>query len=269
MSAPSPPAAVITGAAHGLGRALAFALAKRGFALALIDTDATALAQVHEQLRTTTSCTTHAADVADQAAVQQAHADILAAHGRVDWLINNAAVSMTVPFAASSTADMQRLMAVNYWGTVHACRQFLPDLHRRTDAHLVHIISGFALLGFPNKTAYAASKAAVMGFTQALRTELHGSHVRTSLVLPPAMGTDILRSGPHLGEAGLTAEQRFLQRHGMAVDRVAERIVRCASKGRPRIVIGRSTWWLDRAARLFPSAVHTAIGRRKGRNGFW
>lgn len=258
---------VITGAANGLGAALAGAFAKRGYALALIDTDAAGLERVRNTLLGT-HCSTHVVDIADEHAVAAAHTTIIAEHGCADLVINNAAVSMSVPFEASSTDDMKRLFAVNYWGTVHLCRQFLPDLRRRKKAHLVNIISGFAVLGFPGKTAYGPSKAAVLGFSQALRTELAGPSVHVSVVIPPPMVTRILGSGPHASEEKRAAEQRFIARNAMDVDKVAERIARRVLKGDPRIVIGASMFWADLAARLFPSTVHRMIGKRKDRFDF-
>ncbi|MBS1583587.1 MAG: SDR family NAD(P)-dependent oxidoreductase [Bacteroidetes bacterium] len=261
--------AVITGAANGLGRALALTLAGRGHTLALVDTDAAGLERLREALGSTAArCTVHPADIADEQAVAAAHAAIVAQHRQVDLLINNAAISISRPFLMADAADMERVLAVNLGGTVRMCRHFLPDLRRSTDARLVNIISAFALLGFPGKTAYASSKAAVMGFTQALRTELGGPSLRVSLVIPPPMATGFLDSGAHLSEAKRAAEQAFVREHAMGVDDVAARIVRRVLKGDPRIVIGPAMFWADLAVRLFPSTTHRVLGRWKHRFRF-
>ena len=269
MTNPATQVAVITGAANGLGKALAFALHRRGYHLALIDIDRAGLELLLTALPPAAAVVSlHPTDVAQEAEVAQACADILRRHGRVDLLINNAGISISHPFAGLPAADFQRLMAVNFWGTVHCTRAFLPALLERPSSHLINIISGFAVSGFPGKTAYGASKGAILAFSNALQIELQGSSLRLSVVIPPPMPTAIVRRGLHHSAAGQAREDLFLQNRGWAPERVAERLLRQALAGRYRIVIGRLMWGMDLAARIFPSLTQRLLGRYKDRLDF-
>jgi short-subunit dehydrogenase len=211
----------------------------------------------------------HSIDIAEEPAVERLAAEVLAAHGRVDWLINNAAVSISQPFAQLQLADLRRLFEVNYWGTVYCTKYLLPHLLAGEESRLVNIASGFALMGFPGKTSYGSSKGAITSFSYALRTELAGTGVRVCLVIPPPMSTGIVEKGLHIDETKRAAEMRFLKKYGMPADRVAARILRKAKKGRFRIIIDAHTYFIDAMTRLFPTWVHGMIGRRRGDIDFY
>lgn len=149
---------VITGAARGLGAALARGVAARGARVAGVDRDT----QVIETMRALgAQHTAHVTDVADRAAMAALATEIATAHGHVDVLVNNAGVTVAGRFDEVPYEDLAWLMGVNFWGVVHGCRAFLPHLRRQPEAHILNVVSSFAWLGFPGKSAYAASKAAV------------------------------------------------------------------------------------------------------------
>ena len=142
--------AVVTGSAGGLGQALARELHRRGCHLALLDIDYQGLVALKDALETgERRITIHPTDVAREQDVLSARADILALHGRVDILINNAGISISRAFGRMSLPDYKRLFDVNFWGTVYCTRHFLPELQQQPDGHLVNIVSDFALMGFP------------------------------------------------------------------------------------------------------------------------
>ena len=174
--------AVITGAASGIGRALAVQLAQAGAQLALADVNEAALQETAQLVPT--KCTTHRVDVSDEARMQAFVAEVTAAHGRANLVINNAGVALYGTVEQLSTTDIAWLMGVNFWGVVYGTKYFLPVLQQQPAAHLVNISSIFGIVGFPGQSAYNASKFAVRGFTEALRHELTGSHVRVSCVHP-------------------------------------------------------------------------------------
>lgn len=256
--------AVVTGAANGLGRALAIELHRQGCHLALIDRDGEALAALLGALgRAGPRVTTHCLDVSDEQAVAQARSDILAAHTGVDLLINNAGISISRRFAEMEPDDFSRVMAVNFWGAVHCTRHFLPDLRSRPGSRLANITSDFALLGFPGKTAYGASKGALSSFTLSLQTEFGDRSPAVCLVIPPPMDTGLVRNNPHSSAAAHALEVDFLHRHGMPLPRAAACIVRGIRRGRRRMVIGAMMYWIDLCSRLFPSALGWWIGRNR------
>ena len=261
--------AVITGAARGLGRALALEFYSRGFHLALLDIDGEGL----EALRQTLSggdrhVTIHHADISKEEDVVSARLDILQQHQRIDLLINNAGVSISQPFEDMTQADFRWLFEINFWGMIHCTRHFLPDLRKAGGSHLVNIVSGFALMGFPGKTAYASSKSAITGFTHSLKTELAGSKVRISLVIPPPLQTGIVQAGKHISGEKRAAEAAFLAKNGMPLPKAASVIAGQVLKGNYRIVVGGKTRLTDLAARLFPTALHRLIGKYKKRFRF-
>jgi short-subunit dehydrogenase len=261
--------AVITGAANGLGKALALEYFARGFDLALLDVDLKGL----ETLRTTLSgqgqvISIHHTDISKEEQVIAARRHILEQHRGIDILINNAGVSISQPFDLVSMDDFRWLFDINFWGTVYCTRHFLKDLDKDSPTNIVNIISAFALLGFPGKSCYAASKAAIMGFTNVLHTELAGSNIRLSLVIPPPLNTRIVMTGPHIDEGHREREAAFLARNGMDLSKAAHSIASQVAKGKYRIMVGTKTAVVDLLSRALPTTMLQYIGRNKQRWDF-
>jgi short-subunit dehydrogenase len=261
--------AIITGSANGLGKALAIELYKQGCHLALIDIDFIGLQKLKAGLqKENQTITIYKTDISKEEEVIAVRQKIMDEHGHIDILINNAAISISQPFDMIDLTDYKRLMDVNFWGTVYCSKYFLDDLKQREDSRLVNIISDFALMGFPGKTTYASSKSAVMGFTNCLKTELKGTGIQVCLVIPPPIDTNIVSSGKHIDEVKRQNEINFLKRNGMPIDKAAQKIVSKIMNGKYRIVIGAMMFWIDVASRLFPTTVHSLIGKNKKRFDF-
>ena len=157
--------AVVTGAASGIGRAIAGSLAQRGCHLALADIDDDGLAREVERLAATgVRVTRHHLDVADRTAVAAFPAQVAAGHPGVDILVNNAGVALGGTFEQVAEDDFEWLFGINFFGVVRMTRAFLPLLHSSDDARIVNISSIFGIIAPPGNTAYAASKYAVRGF---------------------------------------------------------------------------------------------------------
>ena len=262
-------AAVVTGSARGLLKALATELFRQGCNLALLDIDLNGL----EELKTTLPSdrqivTIHKADISREQEIISARAEVLAQHRQINVLINNAGVSISQPFDQVGLADFQRLFDINFWGTIYCSKHFLPDLKLQPRSRLVNIISDFALMGFPGKSAYGSSKSAVMGFTNALRTELAGTNVRVSLVRPPPLNTGLIMSSKHIDEQKRKNEAAFLAKKSMSLDKAARKIISKVKTGKFRIVIGSMMFWIDLASRVFPTAVHRMVGKSKKKFDF-
>ena len=182
---------VITGAASGIGEALAHALAAQGARLLLADVHAERLDHVAAALRERgADCLTQVCDVADAAAVQALADTAMRAWGGAHAVVNNAGVGLVAPVHSLALEDAHWLMNINFWGVVHGCRAFMPQLQARAgrheDAVIVNISSIFAMVSMPTQSIYNASKAAVRGFSDALREELRDSGVRVLCVHPAA-----------------------------------------------------------------------------------
>src|SRR3954469_19721045 len=187
--------AAITGAGSGIGRALARELAARGTHLALSDIDDVGLAE------TVTLCegagvkvTSQRVDVADRDAVYAWADQVVADHGTVNFIFNNAGVALGATVEAMSYTDFEWLMGINFWGVVHGTKAFLPHLRASGEGHVVNMSSVFGLISVPAQSAYNASKFAVRGFTDALRMELdaEGSAVSATTVHPGGVKTNII-----------------------------------------------------------------------------
>ncbi len=167
--------AVVTGAGSGIGRALAQRLSAVGSALAIADIDEKGLAETAASLATTQALlSTHVLDVSDEAAVKGFAEEVVARHGRVTLLINNAGVALHGTFEEISLDDLRWLMGINFWGIVHGVKYFLPDLKQQPRAHIVNLSSVFGIIAPVGQSAYSASKFAVRGFTESsARTGRH------------------------------------------------------------------------------------------------
>jgi short-subunit dehydrogenase len=258
--------AVITGAAGGIGRGIALELARRGCGLALVDVDADGLAETQRLAGGRASL--HQTDVSDRAAMAALPDAVRAAHGGMQVLINNAGVSVAAPVAALALDDLEWLMGVNFWGTVHACKFFLPELLAQPAARIGTVLSDFALFSLPTKSAYCASKFALRGFCEALRAELIDSGVRLTCAYPGPVDTGLVARGRAWDADKQALEAAFVAERALPVETVARRIVAAVERGRPRVLIGRETWAIDLAMRLMPAATGTLVGRFRRRVPF-
>lgn len=262
--------AMVTGAASGIGRAIAVSLATRGCHLALADVNADGLTETARLVRRDgLRVSTHRLDVADRAAVA-AFPDVVAAeHPGVDLLVNNAGVAVGGTFAQVSEADFEWLFEINFWGVVRLTRAFLPVLRRSDDARIVNLSSVFGLVAPAGQVAYAASKFAVRGFSEGLRHELARTTVGVTVVHPGGVATAISDSARV--PAGVPAAE--VERRRAAIKRqlrlpaaeAGELIVRGIERRRGRVLVGRDAAVLSLLARLAPARYWSLLSGRLGR----
>ena len=196
---------VVTGAGDGMGRQVALELARRGAAVAAVDRNEPGLAETAGLIGTTgAAVSTHVADVTDEDAVAALPGRVIDAHGRIDGLINIAGIiHRFAPFTELSAAETDRIMAVNFTGTVSMCRAFLPILLRRPEANLTNMSSLSALLPFAGQTFYGASKGAVKQFSEGLYAELSDTDVHVVTLFPGNISTNLTgNSGVEMIDAG-------------------------------------------------------------------
>ncbi|WP_316203954.1 SDR family NAD(P)-dependent oxidoreductase [Bradyrhizobium sp. SZCCHNS3051] len=262
--------AAVTGAASGIGRALAQELAARGCDLALADRDEAGLASLAAELTASgRKVTTHRLDVSDVAAVTQFAVDATRAHPGLNIVVNNAGVALFGSFAEIDQAEMEWLFNINFWGVVHGTRAFLPHLSRQREAHVVNLSSIFGIIAPPGQSAYAAAKFAVRGFSESLRHELTaaGSPVRLSVVHPGGIATAIARNA-RAGQ-GMTDNARRVQ----AIERferlartsprdAALRIIEGIERNEPRILIGGDARFMDLLQRFMPGTYWRVMAKR-------
>jgi len=252
--------AVVTGAASGIGKAIALALADRGCRLALVDLDEAGLRELQGALPGR-AISLHVTDVAERQQMERLPGEVVAVHGAVHLLVNNAGVSLAGPLEAVSLDDLEWIVGVNFWGTVYGCRLFLPHLRRQNAAHIVNILSDFAILGFPTKTAYCATKFGVRGFSEALRAELHRTGVGVTCVYPGPADTNIARKGRAVDSEKQALEARFLAERGIPLEVIAARTLTGVDRNAARVLIGRETYAFDLVKRLAPEWADRMVAR--------
>ena len=271
MTTISGSAAAITGAASGIGRALALELAARGCDVAVADVNEAGLASLADEIKRThqRKVSVHRLDVSQPAQIEEFAKAAIASHPKLNIVVNNAGVALFGQFHEIDQSQIDWLMNINFWGVVHGTRAFLPHLQTRSEAHVVNVSSIFGIIAPAGQTAYAAAKFAVRGFSEALRHELqtNKSKVTLSVVHPGGVATSIA-SNARMG-TGVTDNLRRTE----AIDRFAEaakttprdaalRIIRGIEKNEPRILIGSDARRLDLLQRFKPGTYWATLARR-------
>ncbi len=259
--------AVVTGAAGGIGRAIATSLARRGCNLALADINDDALAQTSAEIAAPgVRISQYHLDVSDRDAVAAFPDRVTADHPGVDVLVNNAGVALAGTFEQVSEADFEWLFGINFWGVVRMTRAFLPLLHLSDDARIVNLSSIFGMIAPPGNTAYSASKFAVRGFSESLRHELGKTRIGVTVVHPGGVATSIVRSArmpktnsPEEDEARRKSFEAILT---LPPAIAGETIVRGVENRKARILVGSDAKVLALIERLMPVNYWNLLRRR-------
>lgn len=261
---------VITGAASGIGRALAILMARKGVAgIAISDVNQVGLNETAASIRElNVPVSAHVVDVSKFDEVRKFADDVMAVHGSVTHLVNNAGVGLIGTFEQISIEDFEWLMSINFWGVVYGCKVFLPILRQQEAAHIVNVSSVFGLIAPEEQSAYSASKFAIRGFTESLRHELAGSKISVSSVHPGGIKTNIARNS----RVGESTPADWKQQGTKFFDKVAkttpeeaaQAILAGISTNNPRILIGKDAFAISMISRLFPRKYLRALERISG-----
>ncbi len=262
--------AAITGAGSGIGRALAVELARAGTHLALSDVDEVGLAEtVTKAEGFGVKVTAARVDVADREAVERWADEVVADHGQVNLVFNNAGVALGATVEGARYEDLHWLMDINFWGVVHGTKAFLPHLKDSGAGHVVNISSVFGLLGIPSQSAYNAAKFAVRGFTDALRMELeidpcgvgattvHPGGIKTNIAKNARMDDSVTAMADDPEEARRDFERLFMT----TPEKAARQIVKAVQRNRRRALIGPDAKAIDLVSRLPAAVVQKVIVR--------
>jgi len=256
--------AVVTGAASGIGRALAIGLAREGCHLALADLNQPGLAESAAMAAAFGNrVTIHSLDVSGRAAVYAFAEDVIRAHGDVDLVLNNAGVELVATIEEIEYDDFEWVMNINFWGMVYGTKAFLPHL-KSHESHVVNISSMFGLCTAPMQSAYSCSKFAIRAFSEALGQELAGTPVRVSSVYPGGIRTAILeqariKSSERFAGNQARLRRRFTRYALTEPERTAGHIIAGIKKNKRRILIGPDARAFDLIQRLFPSGYQNIL----------
>jgi short-subunit dehydrogenase len=261
--------AVVTGAASGIGAALAVHLAARGSSLVLVDRDKDRLGDVADRLRGAhpgLTVATHVADLSDDEQTAELAATLAAEHPETTLLVNNAGVALGGRFDQVTLEEFDWVMAVNFRSVVRLTHALLPALKAHPGAHLVNVSSVFGIFAPAGQAAYSASKFAVRGFSEAVRHELAEDAVGVTVVHPGGIKTRIAESA-RTG-SGVSVEEyeqgrkQFAKLLTMPPETAAALIMEAIEKRRPRLLIGWSAKVPDVLVRLLPGSYWKLVARR-------
>lgn len=252
---------LITGAGSGIGRATALELATAQAHLILCDLNATAAAATAAQCRELGASTeSHTVDVADWDDMQALAARVEKQHGALDILINNAGVGLGGDFLSTPISDWQWVLGINLMGVVHGCKLFAPAMVAAGRGHIVNLASAAGYYAAPDMTAYAASKHAVMGLSEALRAEMAEFGVGVSAICPGVINTNIVAAGRMHGATGAAQAKiaAFYRRRNYGPELVARAIISAILHNRAVTPVSPEAWAMYGAKRFTPTLLDWA-----------
>jgi len=245
--------AVVTGAAGGIGRATSLALAKEGCHLAVCDVNSAGLEETAAMARQLgRNVSTHIVDVSNKERMRSFVDEVIAQHGQVHILVNNAGVTVTSPFESHSLEDFEWIVGINFWGVIYGCKFFLPHLQQVDEAHIVNLSSLFGLLGVPAQSSYCATKFAVHGFSEALWVELRDQGIGVTSVHPGGVRTDIAKSARAVSAGVKDQAINVIERFSVSPEHCAKLIVNAIKKNKMKQLVTRETHLISIAKRFAP-----------------
>jgi NAD(P)-dependent dehydrogenase (short-subunit alcohol dehydrogenase family) len=250
---------VVTGGGNGMGRQVVLGLARRGARVAAVDLDEHRLADTQRLAgghRGTLS--THTVNVTDPNAVAALHDQVISRHGQVDGVVNIAGIiHRFAPFTDLTDEEMDRIIDVNFWGTVNMCRAFLPSLLERPEANLTNMSSLSALIPFAGQTFYGASKGAVKQFSEGLYAELFDTKVRVVTLFPGNISTNLTgNSGVEMIDAGGRKVR------STSPEEAGDKIVDGIARDKFRVLVGTDALLLDTLTRLSARRATRLVAKR-------
>ena len=253
---------IVTGGGNGIGRCVVLELLARGARVAAVDLRAESLDETSALAGAGDRLATFVVDITDRTAVDALPDQVNAALGPIDGLVNVAGIIQPfVRLIDLDPATMARVVDVNLWGTVDLIRATLPHLLDRPAAHIVNVSSMGAFLPVPGQTLYGASKAAVKLLTEALWTELRGTRVGVTLVMPGAVSTEITTNSGVDMPAVATGQKR--SRMPVTTPEAAARtIVDGIERGRYHVYVGTDARVMGLLVRIAPKQAAKLIQRQ-------
>jgi len=252
---------VVTGAASGMGKELTLQLVKKGARVAMVDIHEDALAET-AKLAGEDQVSQHLLDITDRNKVEELPDQVISKHRQIDALINNAGIIQ--PFVDVNDLgypEIERVMNINFYGSVYMTKAFLPYLLKRPEAHIANVSSMGGFIPFPGQTVYSASKAAVKIFTEGLYSELKDTSVGVTVIHPGAVQTNIMEN------SGLEAPKDSGASGGiqaLSADKAAAIMIDAIEKNKFRVMVGKDARMMDYFYRFSPKRAVDMIVKKMG-----
>ncbi len=257
--------AVVTGAASGIGRALCDELARHGAIVVVSDIDLQGAERVASALSTSGKrAEAIAANVTDFDSMQSLVNTTLQRHGRIDYLFNNAGMTLVGELRDMTINDWRRILDLNLHGVVHGVQAAYPAMVRQGFGHVINVASGFGLVASPGLAAYCTTKHAVVTLTKALRAEGADLGVRATVACPGFVATPLYDTSPFLKTSWSTLRKMTPVRM-LDAQECARTILIGVAKNRVVIAFPgyvRALHWLDRLMPWLWSRIAVLVSRR-------
>jgi uncharacterized protein len=248
---------VITGASTGIGRQVAVDLAKRGVkALAIVARNKDRLNDVASEIKDRCDCLILECDVTDKGQVHSMAQNVLEKFGKIDVLVNNAGIGILGKVQDQTLEEIEAITSTNYLGMIYCTKAFLGSMLAAGRGHIVNVASLAASFGIPGLAAYCGSKFAVLGFSESLSHELHGSGIKVTVVSPIGVRTNFF-DHPSFRNSNMGNRQYL----SLDVEAVSKAVIRASTSPRLEIVIPffmRGAIWLKHT---LPYVVNPIVGR--------
>jgi short-subunit dehydrogenase len=255
---------VVTGGGSGMGRELTLQLLKKGAKVATADINEAGLEETKSLAADLAgNLSTHVLNITDKEKVAAFPEEVIRIHGAVDGIINNAGIIQ--PFIDVKDLDyerIERIMNINFYGTLYMTKAFLPHLLERSEAHIANVSSMGGFIPFPGQTFYGASKAAVKILTEGLYAELKDTHVGVTVIHPGAVNTNITKnSGVEMRSDSSASDA---QSKTLPADKAAEIMIEAIEKNKYRVMVGKDAKFLDLFYRFSPKRAVKFIVKQMG-----
>lgn len=255
---------VVTGGGNGIGRELVLHLLHKGASVAAVDRSEKALEEtIGLAGANANKLSVHVLDITDRPSVEVFPEAVISRHGQVDGIINNAGIIQ--PFVRVNALDfdtIERIMDVNFYGTLNMTKALLPHLLKRPEAHVVNVSSMGGFLPVPGQSIYGAAKAAVKLLTEGLNAELSDTGVRVTVVFPGAIGTNIMaNSGVQMTTAN-SAPKNSEKMKPLPPAEAARMIIQGMEQNKVRLYVGKDSRLLNFLYRISPGYATNLITKK-------
>jgi NAD(P)-dependent dehydrogenase (short-subunit alcohol dehydrogenase family) len=254
---------LITGAASGIGRATALAMAGRGARLFLTDINVDGLEKVRREIEESGGevCLARALDVSDYGSMKALADDVHAEFGSLDILANVAGVALFSQVEDMTHDQWERIVNVNLWGPYHGIECFVPEMVRAgRGGHILSVSSTAGIIGLPWHVAYAGTKHALVGSSEVLLFDLKKHNIGVTVVLPGAVNTGLVQTTViNADEEACQKSRQMFSRHALAPERVADLIVNAIEKNRFMVITSADIKLLYFLKRTFPPVYRLVL----------
>ena len=250
---------VVTGGGNGVGRELVLALLSKGAKVFAVDINKDALNETVRISKNSKNLFTYVVDISDKDAVFSFADNLIAEHGKVDGIINNAGIIQ--PFIHLNELEFDRIdrvLDINFYGTLYMVKAFLKHLMTRPEAHIVNVSSMGGFLPVPGQSIYGASKAAVKLLSEGLHSELIDTNVNVTVVIPGGIATDIKKNSNIAHNVSSSEAKSNLV---LSPKKAAELIIDSMEKNKLRRYLGKDCNIMNWLYKLSPAFAMSMINR--------